>query len=64
KPGPPFQLGQIQDSAETITQNFQAFLDWLDTVHEPYAQAQDLPACTVCWQHLEALPQPDFVATA
>ncbi|NJL48603.1 MAG: radical SAM protein [Leptolyngbyaceae cyanobacterium SM2_5_2] len=63
-PAPHFQLGQIQDSAETISQNFQAFLDWLDTVHEPYAQAQDLPACTVCWQHLEALPQPDFVATA
>lgn len=57
---PHFQLGTVQDAPETVTQNFQTFLDWLDTVHEPYAIEHDLPACTVCWQRLEALPTPAF----
>ncbi len=57
---PHFQLGTTQDAPETVSANFQVFLDWLDTVHEPYAAAQDLPACTVCWQRLEALPTPAF----
>lgn len=55
-----FQLGTVQKDPHTVTQNFQRFLDWLDTVHEPYAVAHDLPACTVCWKHLPALPTPDF----
>lgn len=57
---PHFQLGTVQDAPETITRNFQIFFDWLATVHEPYAVEHDLPACTVCWQHLEALPPPAF----
>ena len=57
---PHFQLGTIHDSPNTVTQNFQAFLEWLDTVHEPYAIQHDLPACTVCWKHLQELPYPDF----
>lgn len=61
---PHFQLGTLEDSPETITQNFTTFLNWIDTVHEPYAIEHDLPACTVCWQHLDALPRPDFVASA
>jgi hypothetical protein len=57
---PHFQLGTVQDDPETIAQNFQTFLDWLDSVHEPYAVEHDLPACTVCWKHLQALPVPEF----
>ena len=57
---PHFQLGDLQSTPETVTQNFAAFLHWLDEVHEPYATAQDLPACTVCWKHLEQLPIPQF----
>ena len=34
--------------------------NWIDTVHEPYAIAHDLPACTVCWKNLEELPPPEF----
>lgn len=61
---PHFQLGTVQDAPATITQNFQIFLDWLDTVHEPYAVEQDLPACTVCWKHLQDLPVPQFRETS
>ncbi|MEO0351745.1 MAG: hypothetical protein AAF282_17030 [Cyanobacteria bacterium P01_A01_bin.15] len=57
---PHFQLGTVSDTPETITNNFQTFLTWLDTVHEPYAIEHDLPACTVCWQHLDALPVPEL----
>lgn len=57
---PHFQLGTIEHPAETIAQNFQAFFHWLDTVHEPYAIAHDLPACTVCWKHLDQLPNPIY----
>jgi hypothetical protein len=57
---PHFQLGTIQDAPEMVADNFQTFLDWIDTVHEPYAIANDQPACTVCWQHLDALPTPEF----
>ncbi|MEM9977751.1 MAG: radical SAM protein [Cyanobacteria bacterium P01_D01_bin.2] len=57
---PHFQLGTVSDTPETITNNFQTFLTWLDTVHEPYAIEHDLPACTVCWKHLDALPAPEL----
>lgn len=57
-----FQLGTVQDSPDRVIQNFQAFIDWLDTVHEPYAVEQDLPACTVCWKYLQELPEPHFVS--
>jgi hypothetical protein len=62
KAAPHFQLGTTADSPEHVTQNFQAFLTWLDTVHEPYAIAHQLSACTVCWQHLSVLPLPGFLA--
>jgi hypothetical protein len=55
-----FQLGDLQDSPAQISHNFQTFLHWLDTVHEPFAVAHNLPACTVCWQHLEQLEVPTF----
>lgn len=55
---PHFQLGQVGDPPATIAQNFERFLHWLDTVHEPYATQHDLPACTVCWKHLHDLPTP------
>jgi molybdenum cofactor biosynthesis enzyme MoaA len=58
---PHFQLGTTSSDANTVIQNFQRFLHWLDTVHEPYAIQHDLPACAVCWKHLEQLPVPDFV---
>jgi hypothetical protein len=57
---PHFQLGDVHTDSATISQNFQAFLTWLDTVHEPYALAHNLPACTVCRQHLADLPTPAF----
>jgi Radical SAM superfamily/4Fe-4S single cluster domain len=53
-----FQLGDIDSAPAQVSQNFQAFLHWLDTVHEPYAIQHDLPACTVCWKHLDQLPLP------
>ncbi|MEB3357090.1 MAG: radical SAM protein [Synechococcales bacterium] len=57
---PHFHLGDLDSRPDTVAQNFRAFLHWLDTVHEPYAQQHDLPACTVCWKHLENLPTPKF----
>jgi Radical SAM superfamily len=57
---PHFQLGDISMEASQISQNFQQFFQWLDTVHQPYAMQHDLPACTVCWKHLHALPTPAF----
>lgn len=60
-PAPHFQLGEIHSNATSVSQNFQAFLHWLDTVHEPYAVKHGLPACTVCWKHLDQLPIPTFV---
>jgi hypothetical protein len=55
---PHFQLGDIRSEPAAIAQNFAAFLQWLDSVHEPYARSANLPACTVCWHHLQALPVP------
>lgn len=60
---PHFQLGSIDDAPEAIADNFQIFLNWIDTVHEPYAAEHDLPACTVCWKHLQVLPTPNFLGT-
>ena len=57
---PHFQLGDLNSSSAQVTRNFQAFLTWLDTVHEPFAVQNDLPACTVCWKHLQSLPVPNF----
>jgi molybdenum cofactor biosynthesis enzyme MoaA len=59
---PHFQLGDIHSSSATIARNFEAFLQWLDTVHEPYAEEHQLPACTVCWKYLDQLPPPEFTA--
>ena len=58
---PHFQLGDVNTDAAIVTENFRAFFEWLDKVHEPYAIAQDLPACTVCWKHLDQLPIPNYV---
>lgn len=55
---PHFHLGDLHSDAAEIAQNFQAFFHWLDTVHEPYAIAHNLPACTVCWKHLDQLSVP------
>lgn len=57
---PHFQLGDIQSDTATVAQNFRAFFNWLDATHQPYAEAQNLPACTVCWKHLHELPLPEF----
>lgn len=61
---PHFQLGTVDDDPETVTENFRAFFHWLDTVHQPYAEANQLAACTVCWKHLDELPTPTFNATS
>jgi hypothetical protein len=57
---PHFQLGNLETDAATVTENFRRFFTWLDEVHEPYARAHNLPACTVCWKHLQELPLPEF----
>ncbi|MGJ3251311.1 MAG: radical SAM protein [Elainellaceae cyanobacterium] len=57
---PHFQIGRIYDHPATISENFERFLNWLDTVHEPYAKDHNLPACTVCWKHLDQLSPPKF----
>lgn len=57
---PHFHLGTLTTSPKQISQNFKAFLNWLDTVHEPFAKEHGLPACTVCWKHLQDLPVPQF----
>jgi len=59
---PHFQLGDIHSDPSEIAQNFREFFHWLDTVHEPFAIAHDLPACTVCWKHLDQLPVPKELA--
>lgn len=59
---PHFQLGRLGDDPAQIAHHFKGFLTWLDQVHEPYASQRELPACTVCWQHLEDLPVPDWQA--
>jgi MoaA/NifB/PqqE/SkfB family radical SAM enzyme len=59
-PAPHFQLGDVDSEPEAIADNFRAFFEWLDTVHEPYAIEQDVPACSVCWKHLDQLPTPNF----
>lgn len=56
---PHFQLGDIHTPPAEVAQNFEAFFEWLDTVHQPYAEAHELPACTVCWKHLQELPVPN-----
>jgi hypothetical protein len=55
-----FQLGEVDSDPTQVSQNFQAFLHWLDIVHEPYAIQHELSACTVCWKHLDQLPLPTF----
>jgi hypothetical protein len=57
---PHFQLGELQTSPAHISKNFTTFLNWLDTVHEPFAVEHSLPACTVCRKHLQELPVPAF----
>lgn len=59
-PSPHFQLGDLDSDPETIARNFQAFFDWLDQVHTPYALEHQLPACTVCSKHLDQLPLPTY----
>jgi len=57
---PHFHLGNLGAPPAQISRNFKTFLDWLDTVHEPYAREHRLPACTVCQNHLKDLPAPPF----
>jgi hypothetical protein len=58
---PHFRLGTLDSMPEQVSQNFKLFLDWLDKVHEPFAIAHNLPACTVCQEHLQDLPTPQFL---
>ncbi len=60
---PHFQIGTIESDPAAIAQNFSRFFTWLDTVHQPYAEAHNLPACTVCWKHLAELPTPQAAQT-
>ena len=61
---PHFRLGDLHSSPAEVTKNFQTFFEWLDTVHQPYAEAHSLPACTVCWNHLDKLPTPNAAVSA
>lgn len=60
---PHFHLGNLSTPTITIAENFQTFLQWLDTVHEPFALEHDIPACTLCRDHLHTLPTPSFRTT-
>jgi hypothetical protein len=59
---PHFQLGPLNSPPERIARNFKIFLNWLDTIHEPYAVKNNLPACTVCQRHLKDLPVPLYLS--
>ncbi len=58
---PHFHLGDLNSPPETIAQNFKAFLHWIDTIHQPFAEINHLSACTVCEHHLKELPVPKFI---
>jgi hypothetical protein len=60
---PHFHLGDLTSTPAEVAANFQAFLTWIDTVHQPYAIANRIPACSVCQQHLQHLPPFEQVST-
>ncbi|WP_017327612.1 radical SAM protein [Synechococcus sp. PCC 7336] len=57
---PHYQLGNLESDPAVVAANYQTFLHWLDTVHQPFAEDHNLAACTVCMQHLKELPVPEF----
>jgi len=54
---PHFNLGKLgeTDDAEVL-ENFQHFLDWIDTTLEPEAERLQIHPCLVCTHKLETLP--------
>ncbi len=53
---PHFDLGSVESSPAEVSARFKAFFQWLDSVHEPYAEQHGIPACRVCHHHLQKLP--------
>ncbi|MBC7796841.1 MAG: hypothetical protein H7Z37_08215 [Pyrinomonadaceae bacterium] len=54
---PHFNLGKLgQDSPETVLNNFQSFLDWIENTLEPEAERLQIHPCKVCTNNLNNLP--------
>jgi organic radical activating enzyme len=55
---PHFDLGAVTDPSEQVLLRYQQFLDWIDNVLEPEAEALRIHPCLVCTNGLSRLPQP------
>ena len=55
---PHFDMGAAADPAEHVLARYQRFLDWINDVLEPEAEALQIHPCLVCTHHLSTLPQP------
>ena len=54
---PHFHLGRLGKDAEaTVLENYQKFLDWIDTTLEPEAERLQIHPCQVCTYKLAGLP--------
>jgi len=52
-----YQLGKLgESSAEEVLDNYQQFLDWIDSTLEPEAERLKLHPCQVCTHRIETLP--------
>lgn len=55
---PHFDLGPVSDPSEQVLARYQRFLDWINNVLEPEAEALQRHPCVVCANSLSRLPQP------
>lgn len=54
---PHFTLGRLgENTTVEVLENFQGFLDWIETKLEPEAERLQLHPCQVCTHKLESLP--------
>jgi organic radical activating enzyme len=57
-PMPHFDLGAVTDPSEQVLARYQQFLDWINNVLEPAAEARQIHPCLVCTNSLDTLPKP------
>lgn len=55
---PHFDMGSVNDPGDLVLARYQRFLDWINDVLEPEAEALKIHPCLVCTHHLSTLPQP------
>ena len=55
---PHFDMGAVTDPAYQVLARYQRFLDWINDVLEPEAEALQIHPCLVCTHHLSTLPLP------